>query len=173
MRRPTGKIVLFFLVFLAAGYGAALITMTLVLNVSPREFGFGWQTAIAIAVACILMILFDNYLELHLFEWPEEKPPEPPEPPEPSKPSAPPAEAAQSSPGASVQPPSAPPQPSDSQAAAFGFPYETQGDHWEVDFSDSSETYEGTELPMWILAGWAAFVIWAVAYLVSGLPDAF
>jgi hypothetical protein len=53
------------------------------------------------------------------------------------------------------------------------FPYESQSEHWKVDFSDSSKVYEGTALPIWLLAGWAAFIIWAVLYLIAGLPTAF
>ena len=53
------------------------------------------------------------------------------------------------------------------------FPYEAQTEHWDVDFADSKQTYEGTALPIWLLAGWAAFIIWAVVYLISGLPGAF
>jgi hypothetical protein len=53
------------------------------------------------------------------------------------------------------------------------FPYETQTEHWNVDFADTHQVYEGTALPVWILAGWAAFIIWAVLYLIAGLPTAF
>jgi len=42
-----------------------------------------------------------------------------------------------------------------------------------VDFGDGKQVYEGSSLPMWILAGWATFIIWAVVYLVAGLPTAF
>ena len=53
------------------------------------------------------------------------------------------------------------------------FPHEIPSDHWDADFGDSKQVYQGSDLPIWILAGWAAFIIWAVVYLVSGLPTAF
>ena len=53
------------------------------------------------------------------------------------------------------------------------FPYESASDHWDIDFADTSQSYEGSALPIWLLAGWAAFILWAVLYLVLGLPQAF
>jgi len=53
------------------------------------------------------------------------------------------------------------------------FPHEEPTEHWDIDFGDSKQTYQGADLPVWILAGWAAFILWAVIYLYSGLPTAF
>lgn len=53
------------------------------------------------------------------------------------------------------------------------FPHEVPSEHWDVDFSDGEEIYEGTTLPVWLLAGWAIFILWAVIYLVVGLPGSF
>ena len=53
------------------------------------------------------------------------------------------------------------------------FPHEAPGGHWEADFGDSKQVYEGTALPIWLLAGWAIFILWAVVYLLFGLPTAF
>lgn len=53
------------------------------------------------------------------------------------------------------------------------FPYEAQSEHWEVDFSNSHEVYQGTALPVWILAGWAVFIIWAIVYFMAGVRTAF
>ena len=53
------------------------------------------------------------------------------------------------------------------------FPYEEASDHWDIDFADTNQSYEGSALPLWLLAGWAAFILWAVLYLVMGLPQAF
>jgi hypothetical protein len=53
------------------------------------------------------------------------------------------------------------------------FPHDLPSEHWDVDFGDSKKMYEGTALPIWILAGWAAFILWALIYLFSGLPTAF
>ena len=53
------------------------------------------------------------------------------------------------------------------------FPHEIPSEHWDVDFGDGEEVYEGTTLPIWLLAGWAIFILWAVIYLVVGLPGSF
>ena len=53
------------------------------------------------------------------------------------------------------------------------FPHDIPTEHWDVDFGNSHDVYEGTALPIWILAGWAAFILWAIVYLFSGLPTAF
>lgn len=53
------------------------------------------------------------------------------------------------------------------------FPHETPSEHWDIDYNDTKQSYQGTDLPIWILVGWAAFIIWAVIYLISGLPTAF
>jgi hypothetical protein len=53
------------------------------------------------------------------------------------------------------------------------FPYEKATEHWDIDFNDTHQSYEGSDLPLWILAGWAMFILWAVIYLVAGLPTAF
>lgn len=49
------------------------------------------------------------------------------------------------------------------------FPHEVPSEHWDADFSDSKQVYQGTTLPLWLLAGWAAFIIWALVYLYYGL----
>ena len=53
------------------------------------------------------------------------------------------------------------------------FPYEEQTEHWDADFANSHEVYEGTALPVWILAGWAIFIIWAIVYLTAGARTTF
>ena len=55
----------------------------------------------------------------------------------------------------------------------YHFPHDAPLEHWDADFGDSKEVYEGTALPLWLLAGWAIFILWAVAYLAFGLPTAF
>jgi tryptophan-rich sensory protein len=42
-------------------------------------------------------------------------------------------------------------------------------EHWQADFSDSRQVYQGSRLPAWLLAGWATFIIWALVYLYFGL----
>ena len=51
------------------------------------------------------------------------------------------------------------------------FPHEVPSEHWDADFSDSQQVYQGSMLPMWILAGWAIFIIWALVYLYFGLTE--
>jgi hypothetical protein len=58
-------------------------------------------------------------------------------------------------------------QPRFTQGALF--PHEVPSKHWQADFSDSRQVYQGSALPIWILAGWAAFIIWALVYLYFGL----
>lgn len=165
MRRPSPKLLLIFLVSIGAGYGLAFLMMSFVLQVTTREFSFWWLTTVAILFAMLLIFILDGPLELHTFDWPEE-----PEQKEPS-----PTEQVPQHTEAPIQGTTdiLPPQQDAPSSAAFSFPYETQAEHWEVDFSDSKETYEGADLPIWLLAGWAAFIIWAVVYLISGLPGAF
>ena len=78
---------------------------------------------------------------------------------------------------AAVQPKAEPETPEpfqpDKEPSTSPFPHEKPSEHWDIDFSDSKQSYEGADLPVWILAGWAAFIIWAVVYLYSGLPTAF
>lgn len=49
------------------------------------------------------------------------------------------------------------------------FPHEIPSEHWDADYGDSKQAYQGTTLPLWLLAGWAAFIIWALVYLYYGL----
>ena len=49
------------------------------------------------------------------------------------------------------------------------FPHEVPSEHWQADFSDSRQVYQGSRLPVWLLAGWATFIIWALVYLYFGL----
>ncbi len=53
------------------------------------------------------------------------------------------------------------------------FPHDIPTEHWDINYNDTNESYEGTALPIWILAGWAVFILWAVIYLLFGLPTAF
>lgn len=154
MRRPSSKLIAFFLVALLAGYALSYFMM-LLLNVELRDYGFLTLSIVAILVAFVLVIVFDGILELGTFEWPQER----------EKPAGPDqAEMAQPEEAEEFKPP---------ETTPGMFPYEPPTEHWDVDFGDNKQTYEGTELPIWLLAGWAAFVLWAVIYLISGLPGAF
>ncbi|HMQ56580.1 MAG TPA: hypothetical protein PKE64_01985 [Anaerolineae bacterium] len=51
------------------------------------------------------------------------------------------------------------------------FPHEVPTEHWDADFGDPKKVYQGHDLPMWILAGWATFIIWALVYLYAGLSE--
>jgi hypothetical protein len=144
---------------LAVGYALAIPFVTGVLQTPITITSFANITAFAILFTVIVTIWLDRPLELELIKWPEKKPkPEPP-------PVA--AEAVEVEPqqitGAQIP------------KIALGdlFPHEPPTEHWNVDFGDSKQVYEGADLPVWLLAGWAAFIIWAVVYLISGLPTAF
>lgn len=156
MRQPTQKLIIFFIVALGAGFAVSFGIMTYVLDAPLRLYGFLNLAVIALLVAGLLVVWFDKPMELGLFKWPADKPK---------------VEAASSQTVRS----SAPAASSDSSAQVnipkgSGFPHETPTDHWDINFGDSEQVYQGTDLPVWILAGWAAFIIWAVVYLISGLP---
>jgi hypothetical protein len=158
VRRPSQKAILFFLLALGAGYAISIGIMVGLLNTEMRLYGFANVSLIAFLIAFILLVWFDKPFELKLFDWPEEKPKtEEKQAVDDSQPQAP------------GEGPSAPigQVPSGSM-----FPHERPTEHWEADFADPKEVYEGTALPIWLLAGWAIFIIWAVIYLVSGLPTA-
>jgi len=158
MRRLNRKLVLFFLVSLGAGYAVSVGLMYL-LGAELRFYGFGTLTLVAVLVALILVIAFDKPFELGMFEWPSEKPPAPP-PPKGSKPES----------GTTAGGEGGPTLSSMKMISGTIFPYEAPTDHWEIDFNDSQQSYEGTALPIWLLAGWAAFILWAIIYLIVGLP---
>ena len=108
-----------------------------------------------------MTVWLDKPLELELFKWPERKPEEV---------RAPEAEVVVLAP-----PPAefeADTKTIEVPEGAF-FPHEIPSEHWNVDFGDSKQVYEGADLPVWLLAGWAAFILWAVIYLIFGLPTAF
>lgn len=158
MRRPTQKAILFFLVALGAGYAISIGIMVGLLNTEMRLYGFANVSLIALLIAFILLVWFDKPFELKLFDWPEEKP-------ETEKKQAvdgaqPPASGEGSLPQIGEIPPGS------------MFPHERPTEHWDADFGNPKQVYEGTALPIWLLAGWAIFIIWAVVYLVSGLPTA-
>jgi hypothetical protein len=67
------------------------------------------------------------------------------------------------------QPGEAQAQPASTSPSTPLFPHDIPSEHWDVDFSNSKETYQETDLPVWILAGWATFILWAIIYLFSGL----
>ena len=51
------------------------------------------------------------------------------------------------------------------------FPHQIPTEHWKADFADPKTVYQGAELPVWILAGWAVFILWALVYLWFGLSE--
>jgi hypothetical protein len=158
VRRPTKKAVLFFFLALGTGYTLSLLVMSFLLDAPLRLYGFFNLTLVAILIAVLLMIWVDRPFGLGLFEWREPKPKE--EEPKPAL---------------TAEPDTGEVAKIDSAEVSKGalFPHEIPSDHWDADFGDSKQVYQGSDLPIWILAGWAAFIIWAVVYLVSGLPTAF
>lgn len=155
MRQPSQKLIIFFIVALGAGYAVSFGIMTFILDAPLRLYGFDNLTLVALLVAGLLLVWFDKPMELGLFKWPASKPKTEQT-----------VQAVQTS--ASIDPASAAMQVSSPKGTVF--PYEPPTEHWDVNFGDSKQVYQGTDLPVWILAGWAAFIIWAVVYLISGLP---
>ena len=157
MRRPTKKAVLVFLLALGTGYTLSWLVMSLFLDAPLRLYGFLNLTLVAVLFAVLMIIWLDKPFDLRLFQWPEEKPKE------------------EKKPVLTPEPDTGEVTKIDSVEVSRGalFPHEIPSEHWDADFGDSKQVYQGSDLPMWILAGWAAFIIWAVVYLVSGLPTAF
>lgn len=147
MRRPTQKAIFFFIGALIVGYAVSFGVMVGILNTELRLYGFLNLTFIALLIAFVLMVWLDRPFNLQLFVWPEDR--------EEEEPEKKPREA-----------------PSSAESWSM-FPHDAPSEHWDADFSDPKQAYQGTDLPIWLLAGWAAFIIWAVVYLVSGLPGAF
>jgi len=158
VRRPTQKAILFFGLALGTGFTVSWIVMNFILGAPLRLYGFINLFMVALLIAILLMIWLDRPFELKLFEWPE--------------PQAEPEEKRQT-PAPQVEPAETEMVQSARIVKGSMFPHELPSEHWDVDFGDSKQTYQGTALPIWLLAGWAAFIIWAVIYLVSGLPGAF
>lgn len=164
MRQPQLKAIVFFIGVLLVGYAIAIPVATGIMQLPLNAVTFLNMTAFAILSAVTLTIWLDKPLELELFKWPEKKAdqpkPQPASPAEQLQVTAPPPQIAQQ------------PQPVQSPSTKL-FPHEEPSEHWDVDFGDTKQVYQGADLPVWILAGWAVFIIWAVVYLVSGLPGAF
>ncbi len=157
MRRPSQKATLFFIVALGAGYAISVVLMTVVLQAPLRLYGFANLSLVAILIAVLITIWLDKPFGLDLFKW-REKPPRAEEEVTPQ----PEAAVTETTPLETPEIPS-----------GAGFPHEVPSEHWQADFGDSKQVYEGSALPIWILAGWATFILWAVIYLISGLPGAF
>lgn len=102
---------------------------------------------------------------------------------EPKKPAATPEPGEE--PGAAVEPapdlePTGTPHPEETEQLSeykpelidgAMFPHEVPTEHWNADFGNPKQVYQTSDLPIWILAGWAAFIIWAVVYLYAGLSE--
>ena len=156
MRQPSPKLLLFFLVALGAGYAISFVIMTLILDTPLRLYGFGNLSLVALLIAFLLTLWLDRPFELGLFKWPLPKP----------KTDSKSGEMIAAQPQAGLE--ESLPQIQIPKGAAF--PHEIPSEHWNVDFGDGKQVYQGAELPIWILAGWAIFIIWAIVYMISGLP---
>lgn len=49
------------------------------------------------------------------------------------------------------------------------FPYIDNSHHWDIDYNDTNQSYEGSVLPPWILGGFAVYVLWSIIYLLVAL----
>jgi hypothetical protein len=137
---------LFFL-SIAAGYGAMVVIVAVILGRDLREFNFLTLSLLALVIGFLLMVIFKTMFDLDLTEL---------------SPAQRGVEYEFTETGELV--PKQPRQPL--------FPYEEPSEHWDIDFADSKQTYQGAELPIWLLAGWEIFILWAIIYLMSGLPSA-
>ena len=175
MRQPQLKAIVFFIGVLLVGYAIAIPVATGILRLPLGAVTFLNMTAFAILFAVVMTIWLDKPLELELFKWPEKKPTEtkPKAAEAPTPPAKPVQTAAPPAPPEEAQPePPKEPEPVKSPMTAL-FPHEEPSEHWDADYANPKQVYEGAELPIWILAGWAIFILWAVIYLVSGLPGTF
>lgn len=156
MRQPSQKLIIFALVALGTGYAVSFAVMTFILDAPLRLYGFGNLTLVALLVATVLIVWLDKPMGLGFFKWPAAIPKREKQDAETSASRSP---ASQEEPVVQIQIPQ-----------GTMFPHETPSDHWDVNFGDGKQVYQGADLPLWILAGWAAFILWAVIYLISGLP---
>ena len=168
MRRPTSKAIIVFIIALLAGYAISGFIMLFVLETEFRLYGFFYLTMVALLFAVLMMVWLDRPLGLDLFKWREAPPKPEPDPAVEAAAAAAGAAAVASARAETAQAVSAYDMGDISEGSAF--PHVKPYEHWDADFSNPKEVYEGTALPIWILAGWAAFIIWAVLYLFSGLP---
>lgn len=148
MMRPTPRFTVVFLLALGIGYALSYAIM-LALAAPYRFYGFTNLTFIAVLVALLILVWLDEPLKLNMLSWAASE--------------AGGEEAGGARPGQAGPPARSGPE----------FPHDKPSEHWQIDFGDSKQTYEGADLPIWILAGWATFILWAVIYLISGLPSAF
>ena len=169
MKTPQLKAFVFFFGMLGVGYALAVPVATGILQAPLNLVTFFNMSAFAFLLAVIATVWLDKPLELDLFKWSSEKKAKP----QKQEVAAQPVEARMV---AEVQ---AEPQQQAAEASSPKlvkgalFPHETPTEHWNIDFGNNKQTYEGADLPVWILAGWAVFIIWGVIYLISGLPGSF
>lgn len=157
------KSIIFFVLALLAGYAVSFGLMLGLLNAPLRLYGFWNLTLVAVLVAVLLVLWLDKPFELGIFKWPPSKPKDKDKGSD-SKPESRMLRMQELQPGEAFGLPQQP-----QLRSGILFPHEIPGEHWEADFGDSKAVYQGADLPLWILAGWAVFIIWGIAYLVSGL----
>jgi hypothetical protein len=171
MNQPKLKAIVFFLGTLGVGFAIGVLLLP-TLRIPYTLYNFINVTAFAFLFAVVLTVWLDRPLDLELFKWPEEKP-EPEVRPEASATPTQPAAEEQAPVRAEVEAEAVPvARPSEIPTEAM-FPHESPTEHWDIDFGDSKQAYQGSDLPVWILAGWAVFILWALIYLIVGLPTAF
>ena len=164
MNKPQAKAIFFFLGMLVVGFviGIQVVSaLRLVMNTG----GIATLTILAVIFALLMTIFFDKPFELELIKWPEKKPEEEAEDQPNETQPLPTQQPEQAEVGEAIEAPKI--------VKGALFPHEIPTPHWDVDFSNNKQTYEGSDLPIWILAGWAIFIIWGIIYLVAGLPTAF
>lgn len=164
MRQPQMKAIVFFIGILGVGYAIGTPIITGLLGASFDAAALANLTAFAFLFAVIMTVILDKPLELELFKWPEKK--------EKAASSAAPlrtepvVETSSESTSTADVPPGQLPHLGGEFVPGGLFPHEVPTEHWDADFGDGRQVYEGSELPIWILAGWAVFILWAVVYLL-------
>jgi cytochrome c oxidase subunit 1 len=76
MRHPSKRLIITFLISLAAGFAISWGIMVFVLGSELRLFGFGNLLAIALLVTFLIIIFLDSPLNLKTFDWPKPVPKE-------------------------------------------------------------------------------------------------
>jgi hypothetical protein len=170
MNQPKLKAIVFFVGTLGVGFAIGVLLLP-TLRIPYTLYNFINVTAFAFLFAVVLTVWLDRPLDLELFRWPAQEP-DAETPQEVTATPAQPAEERVAVPAQADPEPVMDGQPSEIPSDQM-FPYEQPTEHWNIDFADSKQTYQGSDLPVWILAGWAIFILWAVIYLIAGLPTAF
>ncbi len=71
MRRPSGRLIVTFLISLIVGFGISWAIMRFVLDTSMRLYGWVYFSSVAVLAAILIVMFLDHPLNLRLFDWPK------------------------------------------------------------------------------------------------------